>query len=88
MGCNSICGSLVGRVIGPVCLCTQLILFQKHLQCKPIVKAIIPSADAEVPMVENVFTFIKHQKLLGYVLSFVNMLFMLQIDICFISGIL
>ena len=61
---------------------------KKHLQNKPITKAIIPSANAEVPMVENVFTFIEYQKLLGYVLSCVNVLFMLKIDICFISGIL
>ena len=69
-------------------LCTQLILFQKHLQYKPIAKAIIPNTDAEVCMVENMVTFIEDQKLLGYVLSFFNMLVMLKIDICFISGIL
>ena len=68
MGCNSICVSLVGRVGSLVCLHTQLILFQKHLQYIPIARAIIPIADAEVPMVENVFTITEDQKLLGYVL--------------------
>ena len=54
MGCNSIYVSLAGRAVSLVCLHTQLILYQKHLQYKPIAKAIIPSADAEAPMVENV----------------------------------
>ena len=88
MVCNSVHVSLVGRVVGLVYLCTQLILFQKNLQYKPITKAIIPSANVEVPMVENIFSFIEDQKLLGYVLGFVNMLFMLKIDISFISAIL
>ena len=88
MGCNSICVSLVGRVVSLVCLCTQLSLIQKHLQYKPIAKAIIPIADVEVPMVENIFNFIEDQKLLGSALSFVSVLFMLKIDICFILGIL
>ena len=88
MGGNSICVSLVGRVVSLVCLCTELILFQKHLQYKPIAKAIIPIADTEVPMVENIFTFIEDQELLGYVQSFVSVLFMLTIYICFICSIL
>ena len=88
MGCNSRCVSLVARVVSLVCLHTQLILFQKHLQYKPIVQDIIPNADVEVPMVENVFTFIEDQKQLGYVLNFVNVIFMIKIDICLISEIL
>ena len=51
-------------------------------------KAIIPIADADIPMVENVSTFIEDQKLLRSVLSFVSVLFMLKIDICLISSIL
>ena len=39
-------------------------------------------------MVENVFTFIEDQNLLGSVLSFVSVIFILKIDICFISHIL
>ena len=87
MGCISIHATLVGRVVSLVCLHTQLILFRKYLQYKPITKAILPSADAEGPMVENIFTFIEDQKLLGYIPGFVNALFMLKIDIYFISGI-
>ena len=81
IGCNSICTLLVGRVISLACLHTQLILFQKHLQYKSIAKTIITSADTEVPIIGNVFTFIEDQKLLGYVLSFVNVIFMLKIYI-------
>ena len=89
MGCYSICVSLVGQVVCLVCLHTQLIIFQKDLQYKPIAKAIIPNADAEVPNVENILTFIEEQiLLLGYVQTFVNVIFMLKIDICLISGIL
>ena len=40
MGCNSICVSLLGRVVSLVCLHTQLILFQNHLQYKPIARAV------------------------------------------------
>ena len=74
IGCNSVCVLLVGRVRDLLCLCTQLFLFQKHLQYKPIAKAIIPNADAEVPMVETVFTFIEDHRLVGFILSFVNVL--------------
>ena len=88
ISCNSICVSLVGRVVSLVCLCTQLSSFQKWLQYKSFSKVILPLADAEVPMVEKVFTFIEEQKLLGYVLSFGNVLFIIKIDICLISSIL
>ena len=77
--CNSICVSLVGRVVSLVCLCTQVIYFENICITNPIAKVMIPIANAEVPMVENIFTFIEDQKLLGYVLSFVNMLFMLKV---------
>ena len=43
-------------------------------------KAIKLSADNEVPMVKNVFTFIEDQELWGYVVSFVSLLFKLIID--------
>ena len=62
-------------MIDLVCFHTQLILFWKHLQYNPIAKAIIPSADAKVPMAENIFTFIEDQKLVEYALSFAYVLF-------------
>ena len=88
IGCNSVCVSLAGRVVSLVCLYIQLFLFWKHLQYKAIDRALILIAATGVPMVKNVLTFINDQKLWGYVLSFVNMLFMLKIDKCFISRIL
>ena len=88
MCCNSICVSLVGMAVSLVCSHTQLFLFQKHLQYKPIAQDITPIAEAEVPMIENVFTFIDDHELRRYVPSFVSMLFMLLNDINFISGIL
>ena len=42
----------------------------------------------EVPVVKNILTFMGDQKLGGNDLSFVNVLFILKIDTCFISGIL
>ena len=77
MGYSSICGSLLGRVVGVVCLHTQPILFQKHLQYKLIANAIIPSAVVKLPLDENAFTFSEDQKLVLYALSFLNMLLML-----------
>ena len=58
------------------------------MQYKPVAKAIILSANTEVPIVENVSTFTEGQKLLGYVVSFVYVLFILKIDICLMSRIL
>ena len=63
MGCNSICISLAGIVVCLVCLCTQLLLFQKHLDYKPIDRGITPNAETEVSMVKNIFTFIEGQEL-------------------------
>ena len=40
-----------------------------------------------VPMVEKILTFTGDQKLGGNDLSSVNVLFMLEMDKCFISGI-
>ena len=77
MGCSSIHGSLWGRVVGLVCLCTQPILFGKHLQYKPTVNAIIPSDVVKLPMVENAFTFSEEQKLVAYALSYVHVLLIL-----------
>ena len=51
---------------------SQLILFQKHLQYKPIANASIPSADTKVPIVGNVFCFNEGQELFGYALNFVK----------------
>ena len=51
-------------------------------------QAILLIAAIGVPEVKNIFTFIEDQKLCGYVLNFVNVLFMLKIDTCFISRIL
>ena len=56
---------------------TQPILFQKQLQYKLIANAIIPSAVVNLPMVENAFTFTEDQKLVGYALSFIDMVLML-----------
>ena len=58
------------------------LLFPRHLQYKPTDRAITPISENEVPMVENVFTFIEGQELLGYVLSFVSVLFMHIINTC------
>ena len=41
-----------------------------------------------VPMVENILTFIGAQELGRNGLSFVNIIFILKMDTCFISGIL
>ena len=41
-----------------------------------------------VPMLENIATFMGDQKLGGNDLSFVNILLILKMDMCFISGIL
>ena len=41
-----------------------------------------------VPMGENILNFIGNQKLWWYVLNFISILFMLKIDVCFISGTL
>ena len=70
IGSNSICVSLTGRLVSLVCLWTQLFLFQKHLQYKPIDRAIILIAATGGSMVNKVFTFIEDQKLSGYVLIF------------------
>ena len=40
------------------------------------------------PMVKNILTFMGDQKICGNVLRFVNVLFILKIDMCFISRIL
>ena len=42
----------------------------------------------KVPMVGNNLTSVDNQKLGGNDLIFINVLFMLKTDICFISGIL
>ena len=49
-------------MVSIVCLCTQLFLFQRHLQYKPIDTAITPNAETEVPMVERIFTLIEGQE--------------------------
>ena len=67
---------------------TQLFPFQTHLQYKPINRDIILIGAIRVPTIENILAFTGDQKLCGYVLSFVNILFILKIDTCFISGIL
>ena len=59
MGSNSICLSLAGIVVDLVCLCTQLLLFQNHLQYKPFNRTIMPNTEIEVPMVESIFTLLK-----------------------------
>ena len=41
-----------------------------------------------VPMVENNLTSVDDQKLCGNNLIFINVLFMLKTDMCFLSGIL
>ena len=47
------------RVVGLVYLCTQPILFQKHLQYKLITTVVIPSDAVKLPMGDNAFTFIE-----------------------------
>ena len=85
---NSMWAWLTGREVGLVYLHTQVFLFCKNLQYKPIDRAIMLIAAIEVPVVKNILIFIGDQKLCGYVLSFVSVLFMLKIDTCFISRIL
>ena len=68
---------IVRQSVCLVYLHTQLILFQKQLQYKPIESASLPGADITVPMVEKDFTFNEDHKLFGYVLSFFNVLLIL-----------
>ena len=84
ISCYSICVSLTGIV----CLYTQLFLFWKYLQYKPVDRAITLSAVIEVPMAKMFLLSIKDQKPWRHVLSFVSVLFMPKIDTCFISKIL
>ena len=53
------------REVGLVCLHTQLFLFQKHLQYKPIERVVILTAATGVPMGKNVFSFIEDQNYEG-----------------------
>ena len=69
-------------------LCTQPFPFQKHLQYKPIDRDTMLITANGVPMVENILTYMGDQKLCSNVLSFVNILFILKIDPCFISRFL
>ena len=43
------------------CAYVHMFLFGKHLQYKPVVNAIIPSADIKAPMVKNILTFTENQ---------------------------
>ena len=88
IGSNSMWASLIGRKVSLVCLQTQLYICQKHLQYKPTDRTIMLTATIEVPMVKNILTFTEDQKLCGYVLHFISILFMLKIDTHFISRIL
>ena len=77
-----------GKEVSPVYLYTQLFSFQKHLQYKPMDRNNMMITAIGVPIVENIWTFRRDQKLGGNDLSFVNVLFILEMDTCFISGIL
>ena len=73
---------------GPVYLCTQPFLFQKHLQYKLIINNNKMIVIIGVPMVENNLTSVDDQKVGGNDLILVRVLFMLNTDMCLISGIL
>ena len=45
---------LTGRETGLVCLCTQLLPFQKHLQCNTIDRKYMTITAIGVPMVKNI----------------------------------
>ena len=70
-----------------MCSCTQLLPVQKHLQYNVIeTNNIIITVDG-LPMVETNLTFMGDQKLSVNDLSFVKVLFILEMETCFISGI-
>ena len=75
-------------VFGPVYLHTQPFLIQKHLHYIIIINTVIIVAFIEVPMVENSLTSLDDQKIGGNDLILFKILFMLNTDMCFTSGIL
>ena len=75
------------KEFGPVYLCAQPFLYQKHLQYKIIIDNNMMIAIIWVPMVENNLTSIDDQKVGGNDLILFKVLFMLNTDMCFISGI-
>ena len=81
-------GAAGWRKFGPVYLCTQPIFCQKHMQNKIIINNNIMIGVIGVPMVQNNLTSMDDQKVGGNDLILVKILFMLNTDMCLISGIL
>ena len=79
---------LGGRKFGPVFLHTQPFLYRKHLQYTIIINTNIIVAIIGVPIVENNLTSMDDQKVGSNDLILVKVLFMLNRDMYFISGIL
>ena len=79
---------LARGVFGPVYLYTQPFLYQKHLQYTIIINTIIMVVIIGVPMVENSLTSVDDKKVGSNDLILFKVLFMLNTDMCFISGIL
>ena len=75
-------------IFGPVYLCTQPFLYWKHMKHTVIINTFIMIAIIGVPMVENSLTSVDDWKVGGNDLILVKVLFMLNTDMCFISGIL
>ena len=85
VGSNSMWVLSTGKEVSLVYLCAQLFLFQKQLQYKPMDMSSMVITGIGVPMVESILTFRGDQKLGVNDLSFVTILFILEMDPCFIS---
>ena len=72
---------------GQVYLLTQPFIFRKHLQYKLIINNNIMIAIIGVPMVEKNLTSMDDKNVGGNGLSLVQVVFMLNTDMFFISGI-
>ena len=72
----------------PVYLHAQPILYWKYLQYTVIINTNIMVVFMGVPMVESNLTSVGDHEVDGNDLILVKVLFMLNTDICFISGIL
>ena len=78
---------LGGWECDPVYLHMQPFLFQKHFQYKLIINNNIMITIIGVPMVVNNLTSMDYQRVGSDNLIFIKVLFMLNADMCFISGI-
>ena len=76
----------VGGLWSSIFKCTTLFI-SKTFAYKPIDKNNIIITVIGIPVVENTLKFVDDQKLGGNDLSFINILLILKMDTCFISGI-